>query len=277
VTPPPAHVLVVGNEKGGSGKTTTAMHVLVALIRMRFKVAVIDLDQRQQSLSRYLEYRREWGAHRAVDLGTPLLMDVPRSERDSRMAAAMEDDQNLTEMVEGLRQKVDFVLIDCPGSDQPMVRTAHALADTVVTPINDSLIDLDLLVVLDQETKAFRRPGIYAQMLIEQTKARIAQRRPRVDWIVMRNRLSNLADGNKRHLADLLGQLAKQMGFRLQNGFGERVIFRQLYTSGLTVLDLRHPAVDQSLTMSHVAARSEVRNLVQSLWLPRIEARLELM
>ena len=67
-----AHVIVVGNEKGGAGKSTVAIHLAVALMRMGKTVGVIDLDLRQASLSRYLENRRRWADARGVTLPMPV-------------------------------------------------------------------------------------------------------------------------------------------------------------------------------------------------------------
>ena len=55
-----AHVIVLGNEKGGSGKSTTALHIAVALLKAGQRVATIDLDSRQQSFTRYIANRQAW-------------------------------------------------------------------------------------------------------------------------------------------------------------------------------------------------------------------------
>jgi chromosome partitioning protein len=60
------YVIVVGNEKGGSGKSTAAMHLIVALAKLDFKLGSIDLDARQSSLSRYIANRREHAILRAA-------------------------------------------------------------------------------------------------------------------------------------------------------------------------------------------------------------------
>jgi chromosome partitioning protein len=81
----------------------------------------------------------------------------------------------------------------------------------------------------------------------------------------MRNRLSNLNARNKHVMADILGDLSGRIGFRLAPGFGERVVFRELFLKGLTVMDLGSVAGESRLTLSHVAARQEVRALVAAL------------
>jgi len=93
-----------------------------------------------------------------------------------------------------------------------------------------------------------------------------------VDWVVMRNRLSSLAARNKRDMGTVIEALAKRIGFRTATGLSERVIYRELFLSGLTLLDLKRGAsggkTGPSMTMSHVAARQEVRDLVAALNLP---------
>jgi chromosome partitioning protein len=256
--PRPAHVIVLGNEKGGSGKSTTAMHVIVGLLHEQRRVGCIDLDLRQGTLSRYLANRTEFCRRGGVRLPLPeqivieLGADVSAFER----AAA------------ALVARNDVVVIDCPGHDTPMARRAHAMADTLITPLNDSFIDFDVLARVDAEGVKVVRPSHYAEMVWEQRKQRALERRAPIDWIVMRNRLSALDARNKRDIANALQVLAQRIGFRLAPGFGERVIFRELFLKGLTLLDLREPGTGGGLTMSHVAARQEVRALLQALKLP---------
>ena len=136
------HVIVLGNEKGGSGKSTAAMHVIVALLKSGYKVAAIDLDMRQRSLSRYLENRKKFAETKGKDLPFPVMPEVLPSAIDSREAAREEETRNLTSALQGLAD-CDFVVIDCPGADTHLSRLAHAHADTIVTPLNDSFVDFD--------------------------------------------------------------------------------------------------------------------------------------
>ena len=78
--PTAPHVIVVGNEKGGSGKTTIAMHVAIALLTDGQRVATIDLDSNQKSLTRYIENRRVWAKHCGIELETPIHSHIPRTE-----------------------------------------------------------------------------------------------------------------------------------------------------------------------------------------------------
>ena len=252
-----AHIIVLGNEKGGSGKSTTAMHVIVGLLHEKRRVGCLDLDVRQGTLSRYVANRIEFCRRGGVRLPMPeqIVLDPPD-------VAALEP------AVRELALRTDGVGIDCPGSDTPLSRRAHAMADTLITPLNDSFVDFDVLARVDAEGVKVVRPSHYAEMVWEQRKQRALERRAPIDWIVMRNRLSALDARNKRDIAHALESLAQRIGFRLAPGFGERVIFRELFLKGLTLLDLREPGTGGGLTMSHVAARQEVRGLLQALRLP---------
>jgi chromosome partitioning protein len=259
-----AHVLVLGNEKGGSGKSTTAMHIVVALLSDGARVATIDLDARQGTFTRYIENRAAYAARKAIDLPMPMHAAVMASgdsaDEKTRLEAALEP------AVTG----ADFVVIDTPGSDTHLSRLAHTWADTLLTPLNDSFIDLDLLARVDPETLKVIRPSIYAEAVWKQRQVRAVQGQRPVDWIVMRNRLSSLAARNKRDMGTVIEALAKRIGFRTAQGLSERVIYRELFLSGLTLLDLKRGGTGPSLTMSHVAARQEVRDLVAALNLPPV-------
>jgi chromosome partitioning protein len=257
-----AHVLVIGNEKGGSGKSTTAMHIVVSLMQDGARVATIDLDARQGTFTRYVENRVAYARRKNLDLPIPMHAPVHASgdtaDEKARFEAALEP------AVLG----ADFVVIDTPGSDTHLSRLAHTWADTLLTPLNDSFIDLDLLARIDPDTLKIVRPSIYAEAVWKQRQIRSMQGARPVDWIVMRNRLSSLAARNKRDMASVIEALAKRIGFRVAAGLSERVIYRELFLSGLTLLDLKRGSGGPSLTMSHVAARQEVRDLVAALNLP---------
>jgi chromosome partitioning protein len=257
-----AHVLVIGNEKGGSGKSTTAMHVIVSLLSDGATVATIDLDARQGTLTRYIENRRSYAARKGFDLPMPMHAAVLASgdpaDEKVRFETALEP------AVLG----ADYVVIDTPGSDTHLSRLAHTWADTLLTPLNDSFIDLDLLARVDPDTLKIVRPSIYAEAVWKQRQIRSMQGARPVDWIVMRNRLSSLAARNKRDMASVIEALSRRIGFRVAAGLSERVIYKELFLSGLTLLDLKRGSGGPSLTMSHVAARQEVRDLVAALNLP---------
>jgi chromosome partitioning protein len=259
-----AHVLVIGNEKGGSGKSTTAMHIAVTLMDGGASVATLDLDARQGTFSRYIENRAAYAARKHVELPMPRHAAVPASgdpaDEKMRFEAALE----------AAIGAADFVVIDTPGSDTHLSRLAHTWADTLLTPLNDSFVDLDLLARVDPETLKILRPSVYAEAVWKQRQIRAIEGGRPVDWIVMRNRLSALAARNKRDMGTVLEALSKRIGFRIAAGLSERVIYRELFLNGLTLLDLKREPGGRSLTLSHVAARQEVRDLVAALNLPPI-------
>jgi chromosome partitioning protein len=258
------HVIVLGNEKGGSGKSTTAMHVVVALLRAGGTVGTLDLDARQGTLTRYVENRR--ASAEILPLPLPRHSAVLASRRDSAAEAAAEDRARFAEAMAGFAD-CDFVVIDTPGSDTGLSRIGHSHADTLVTPLNDSFLDLDLLARLDPEGKQILGPSVYAEAVWEQRKRRALADGGSIEWIVMRNRLSSLDARNKRDIGRLLEELSKRIGFRLAPGFTERVIFRELFPRGLTLLDLDPRRGGPTLNMSHVAARQEVRSLLHAIGL----------
>jgi chromosome partitioning protein len=268
-----AHVIVFGNEKGGTGKTTAAMHVAVALARMGKRVAAIDLDTRQRSFSRQLENRAQWPARAGKELAVPHLCVVQRSAQRSLDAAAEEEATRLTAAFAETGNAFDFVVVDTPGADTQLSRLAHAAANTLVTPLNDSFVDFDLLARVDPATFEVRQPSVYSDFVWDCRKKRLLARKPALDWVVMRNRVAATEARNRRRVAGALDALASRIGFRVAPGFGERVIYRELFPMGLTMLDLPQSGLDISLTMSHVAARQEVRELIVALKLPGLDGK----
>src|SRR5580658_405868 len=265
-----AHIVVFGNEKGGSGKTTAAMHVAVALARAGRRVGAIDLDTRQRSFSRHLENRGVWREKGANTLAMPEVLPFPRSQLKSLDAAADEENKRLTALLADSETRFDFIVIDTPGADTQLSRLGHASADTLVTPLNDSFVDFDLLARMDSTTFEIKTPSLYSDFVWDCRKKRLLARKPALDWVVMRNRISSTDARNKRRIAKALAALSARIGFRVAPGFGERVIFRELFPMGLTMLDLPQPGLDIGLSMSHVAARQEVRQMLQTLKLPGV-------
>lgn len=262
------HIVVVGNEKGGSGKSTTTMHLIAGLLQRDFRVGSIDLDAGQATLTRYVENRRRTNETLGVNLKMPEHVRLESSALDSSSAAADDDLVRLERCVASLTEANSFIVIDTPGSAIPISRHAHSLADTLITPLNDSYIDLDLLAAVDPKTHRVLHPSRYAEMVWEQKKARAMRGGRPIDWIVMRNRLGNLASRNKAAMDRTVEELARRIGFRVAPGFSERVIFRELFLRGLTLLDLRDVGGAQRLNMSHIAARQEVRQLLLAIGLP---------
>ncbi|MGL4235350.1 division plane positioning ATPase MipZ [Tabrizicola sp.] len=263
-----ARIIVVGNEKGGSGKSTTCMHVATALARLGQKVGALDLDLRQKSFGRYIENRRAYLAQAGLNLPTPDYRDLP--EVDPTAQGENLQDQRLTRVIEAMDKEMDYIVIDCPGSHTRLSQVAHTLADTLITPLNDSFIDFDLLARVDPVTGRIKGPSIYSEMVWGARQMRAQAGLLPIDWIVVRNRLGAQAMHNKKKVGAALEELSQRIGFRVQNGFSERVIFRELFPRGLTLLDLKDTGVDQ-LNLSNIAARQELRDLMSGLRLPSLQ------
>jgi chromosome partitioning protein len=255
-------VIVVGNEKGGSGKSTVAMHIAIALIKSGQSVATIDLDARQRSFTQYIENRRAWAKRAGRDLEIPNhycfdeTVDYPTADDEAAGSAS------LTETVDALARSNDFIVIDTPGHNHYLMRLAHTMADTVITPLNDSFVDFDVLGTVDPETFGVTGTSHYSDMVAQ------ARRQRSSDWIVLRNRLSSLGSRNRRFVGDALQQLSQRLDFRCVEGLAERVIFREFYPRGLTAVDdLDELTLGTRPTMSHVTARLEMENLLGAMGL----------
>ncbi len=264
-----AHIIVVGNEKGGSGKSTTCMHVATALAHMGHRVGELDLDLRQKTFGRYVENRRAYLERSGLDLPTPDYRDLPEVEKEALGPAENAFDQRLSAAIAAMEAECDFIVIDCPGSHTRLSQVAHSLADTLITPLNDSFVDFDLLARVDAETGKVKGPSIYSEMVWNARQLRAQAGLKPIDWVVLRNRLGAQQMHNKKKVGQALEDLSRRIGFRVVPGFSERVIFRELFPRGLTLLDLKDTGVDQ-LNISNIAARQEVRDLINELRLPNV-------
>ncbi|MDX2049727.1 MAG: division plane positioning ATPase MipZ [Rickettsiaceae bacterium] len=254
------HVFVIGNEKGGAGKTTCSMHLIAGLLDKGFKVSSIDADCRQKSLTRYFENRRKYNElnpSHPVDLPTHYLLEY--SSQDSKINKEIEEQRLFEEILSKAKEESDFVVIDTPGTYSFLSSLAHSHADTVITPINDSFVDIDVLAKVDGSTMKVIGPSIYSQMVWEQKLEKAKRGSGSIDWVVMRNRLGVVDAINKQNVGKVLDELAKRVSFKQAPGFGERVIFRELFLQGLTLIDLKKANYSKSFSLSHIAARQEIK------------------
>ncbi|CUH39574.1 ParA-like protein [Jannaschia seosinensis] len=266
-----AHIIVFGNEKGGSGKSTSCMHTATALVRSGASVGALDLDLRQKTFTRYLENRDDYGKRHGVTLPTPQMQGLPKVDRANLAEGENPFDKSLGLAVKALEAQCDYIIIDCPGSHTRLSQVAHSLADTLVTPLNDSFVDFDLLAKIDPDTGQILGPSVYSEMVWHARQLRAKAGLKPIDWLVLRNRLGTQEMHNKRRMGQALEDLAKRIGFRVAPGFSERVIFRELFPRGMTLLDLRDIGV-ANLNLSNVAARQEVRDMIRALDLKGVEA-----
>ncbi|MEM8632616.1 MAG: division plane positioning ATPase MipZ [Pseudomonadota bacterium] len=266
-----AHIIVVGNEKGGSGKSTTSMHIATALARAGFKVGALDLDLRQKSLARYVENRRVTCERDGIALPMFEYRPLPDADPSKLQPGENAQDHRLSVAIGDLESRCDFILIDCPGSHTRLSQIAHSLADTLVTPLNDSFVDFDLLARIEPHTGKILGPSVYSEMVWQARQLRGQAGLSPIDWVVLRNRLGAQNMHNKKKMGDAVADLARRIGFRVIPGFNERVIFRELFPRGLTLLDLRDAGVQGQMNISNVAARQELRDLMTGLKLPGVD------
>lgn len=264
-----AHVIVCGNEKGGSGKSTTAMHIAVALLQAGHRVATVDLDGRQLSLTRHIENRSRWSRKAKIDLAVPHHFHVPPARIDTVAEAEHEKFRQLAEALAGAERQHDFIIVDTPGADTHLNRLAHRIADTLVTPMNDSFVDLDVLARVDPVNQQVSSVSQYALSVRDARRERRIKEGVVLDWVVVRNRMSPISSRNERRIDDCLRGLSMQLGFRVAEGISERVVFREFFPIGLTALDpFEENVLGTRPTMSHVAARQEIRQLIAAFRLP---------
>ena len=254
------HMIVFANEKGGTGKSTTAVHTAVALMQAGRSVACLDLDERQRTTARYLENRAETVKRLGVDLPSPAVRVLSERTEEAFERALAE-----------LADVAEVIVVDTPGRDDPFARMAILRAHTLVTPMNDSFVDLDLIGRVDPDTFKVTRPSFYSELIWQSRTQRAKTTGQTVDWVVLRNRLQHIEARNMKRVGAALGELSKRVGFRVIPGLGERVIYRELFPKGLTLLDLPHLG---EVSIAHVAARQELREMIAGLAVPDI-ARAE--
>ena len=265
-------VIVIGNEKGGAGKSTLAIHIVTGLLHAGKKVAIIDLDLRQRSMERFFSNRAVWTAANGHVLPLPIVPDMG----DGKALAKAGEAEQLACFDAAFAEAqgvADIILIDTPGGDTSLSRAAHGRADQIVTPMNDSFVDFDLLGEVDPVTLDLVKPSIYTESVWEARKHRAITegRQVSIDWIVVTNRLAVAEARNRRRLEEKMKKLAKRVGFRVGPGLRDRVIYRELFPFGLTVADLSNDIRPVSVSLAHVAARQEMRNLMQAMGLDDVQ------
>lgn len=255
-----ARVIVVGNEKGGAGKSTIATHLVVALLHEGARVAALDLDVRQRTTSDFFVNRARWSAAKGAHLPLPLMLGEPGEEAALKRAVEAAP-----------AAEADVVVIDTPGADTPLARAAHGFADLIVTPMNDSFVDFAVLGQVDPVTLEVTRPSHYALAVWEARKQRASRSASPIDWVVVRNRLASVEPRNRKRVDERLAALARRVGFRAVAGLRDRVIYRELYPFGVTVSDLARKVRPVPMAVSHLTARQELRLLLQALDLTESE------
>jgi chromosome partitioning protein len=293
----PPRVIVIGNHKGGTGKSTFAMHIIVALLKAGKRVASFDLDLNQLTLTRYLGNRHEWVRKHEQKLelpdhypvreevhGTTLrrfvsrLKKIGRAHKDDFIGSgALSHSADLRHFISQLKKigrahKHDFIVIDTPGGVQHLSLIAHGMADTLITPINDSLVDLDVLVAMEQSDLE-PQPSVYAKMVWRALEARRKVTGRTTDWIVVRNRLESVESSNQHQITQVLDVVQRTLGFRVARGLLERPVYREFFAAGLTVFDPVEGFTGAAESnRPDFLARLEVQNLIREIGLIEDEA-----
>ena len=278
--PAAPRVIVVGNEKGGSGKSTTAIHLTVALLMQGQRVGCLDLDARQATLARHLENRRAHAAARGIDLALPSFRAVPRSqgldraERELEEREAFEQARRFWEL--GMRnfrmavnlsarqfQELDLhetvasILRDCdvsPGLIEIEITESSILKDADrVGEVLQSFNDLGLLVALDDFGTGFSS----LNQLKNFPGATI-----KIDQSFVQHVLSNASDAA---IVRAVIEMAHNLGLRvIAEGIeteGQLEFLRQEGCDAVQGFYLFRPACAARITMERLA---EVAELFQS-------------
>lgn len=248
------HIIVFANEKGGVGKSTTAFHTCIALCNAGESVAALDVDLRQLTLHRALWARQESERDFGVSLPTP-----------EQIMLVQQNENELETKLQMARIHHSFIIIDVGGHDSPIARRAIFMADTIVTPVNDSFIDLDMLGRIDPRTGDLKILGNFARLVEHLKEPGVALRPRALDWVVMQNRSRNFATRNERKVLEALEKIAPVAGFRLVPGLRERVTYRELFPMGLTLFDLE---AIPGLSKLQPNAREEIWAMLRALNLP---------
>lgn len=248
-----ARIITVANEKGGVGKSTVAFHIAVALADTGHKVLAIDLDRRQQTLTRAFMSRA--GTAKRLNLRLP----QPRHVLLMQQSAAV-----LCQEIARMGWDCDYVVIDAAGHDSGIARRAVAIADLLVSPVNSSFVDIDLIGRFNPATGRLLGPGCFATMVTELRAARLEAGFRPLDWLVLQNRKRRDNSHNRDKVDQALERLAPQLGFRLGSGLSERVAYRELFPLGLTHIDLRRIP---EFARAQVAVAGEVMHLLDELGL----------
>ena len=264
-----AHVIVLGNEKGGSGKSTTAFHLAIYLLYLGHRVATIDVDSRQQTLTRYVYNRQNWAEKMGLDLPHPDHHYLSISRSDSIKENQKQEFDEFRNSVIKTEQNADFLIIDTPGFDTHLTRLSHSLADTLLTPLNDSLIDLDIIAKVDSKTGEPFELGHYSRLVQRARKERMVIDGREINWVLLRNRLSMLSSRNSILMKKGLEKTAHRLGCTLVAGISERVIFRSLFPTGMSVFDpLDKDFLGTISSKAQTSIRNEYHRLIEALNLP---------
>jgi chromosome partitioning protein len=192
---------------------------------------------------------------------------MARSETNDVRANEAHEFALFAEEIGAVEHDYEFVVIDTPATDSYLMRLAHSLADTLVSPLNDSFIDVDVFSHVNHDRSQRGAVAHYADLVMEARRKRRIVDNGVIDWVMVRNRMATIASNNARQVALSVSRLATELRFRVAEGLHDRVIFRELFPIGLTALDPIEEAAS-GLNNSQTAARREIEGLLEALDLP---------
>ena len=261
----PGRIIVFSNLKGGTGKSTTALSVIVGLLRQGKSVASLDLDMDQEALSRYLFNRTRFAKLTKLRIGMPDHHRFTQIDPGGNGAALSTRLERLSELIDKLVAENDYLIIDCPSLDNPLTRSVTARADVLTSPVNESFLDIDVIGEVRGSPPTVTRVGPFAEMIGAEMQRRRDEGVAPLEWIVVRNRRNPSATRHTAAIGTVLGELARNLSFRVTDGFVDRLIFRELFLVGLSILDLRKDDPLIAGNSSHKSAYEEASNLLQSV------------
>jgi len=270
---PSAHTIVIGGDNAGSGKSMAAVHLAISLLHRGKSVGLIDLDRGRSTAANFMAERAAWAKQERCQLLMPTVECLTEgSSEDEEVSEA--DKEFFVRALGGFVRRFDYVVVDTPSNNNGLSELSHAQSDTLVTPLKTSGADMDMLASVDKSTKRIKSLGSYSELVWESRKERAQSKRRSIDWIVMKS-FAPLSNGVRREGAALknLAMLSSRLGFRVVPGLSERLLYRELFHRGLTLADLRSVGDRFNLGMSHIAARQEVRGVVECLRLPGLKEK----
>jgi chromosome partitioning protein len=199
-------VYALANQKGGVGKTTTAINLAACLAEAGSRALVVDLDPQANATSGLGERANGSSTYDLLD-GAPLA-GIVRSTRFTNLdlvpsrpelaGAAVELAQRpdgerfLAESLDGARDRYEFVFLDCPPSLGPLTVNGLAAADRVLVPVQAEYYALEGLTQLVHS--------------VDLVRARLNPR------LALGGLLLTMVDGRTRLAADVSEQVRRHFG-----------------------------------------------------------------